>query len=135
MEAQAGHVALDARTVVVLLTVAPAGLQLGSFLLPPKDRYRVEAPVGALFPVEHGTAVRVVVLKRLRTEGIGGTDPLGHPTGDHGVVAVCLGHLGPTDLDALFGVLAEIVAAFALQDKACIRFLSSFKIGFQLKAV
>lgn len=117
VEAQSRHVALDPGAVVLLVSVALARVQLGGLLLAPEDGDGVEAAVRALLAVEHGTAELVVVLQGFGAESVGGADPLGHPAGDHGLVAIGHGHLGAADLHAGFGVFAEVVAALALEIK------------------
>ena len=114
VEAQPVHVALDGLAVVVFQPVAQARGQLGGFLLPPQDVDGVLAAGAALFAVEHGAAVVVVVLEGGGAEGVGGADPLGHAAGYDGLVDG-LNHLGAADLGAEFLVLAVLVAAVALE--------------------
>ena len=116
VEAQPVHVALDGLAVVVLQAVTQARGQLGGFLLPPQDVDGVLAAGAALFAVEHGAAVVVVVLEGGGAEGVGGADPLGHAAGYDGLVDG-LNHLGAADLGAEFLVLAVLVAAVALERK------------------
>ena len=108
--------ALDGLAVVVLQAVTQARGQLGGFLLPPQDVDGVLAAGAALFAVEHGAAVVVVVLEGGGAEGVGGADPLGHAAGYDGLVDG-LNHLGAADLGAEFLVLAVLVAAVALERK------------------
>lgn len=61
MEAETGHVVLDASAVVVLLSVTPAGHELGCLLLPSQDGNGIETSAGALLAVKHGTAVLVII--------------------------------------------------------------------------
>lgn len=115
METQPRHVVLDARAIVLLLSVALTRVQLRRLLLTPEDRDGVEASMGTFLAVEHGPAVLVVVLEGFGAEGVGGADPLGYSTGHYGLVSVGHCDLRTADFHSGLGLLAKVVAAFALE--------------------
>lgn len=121
VEAQPRHVALYARTIVLFLAITLARVQFRSLLLAPKNRNGVETSMGAFLAVEHGPAVLVVVLKGFGTEGVRGTDPLGHSAGNHGLIPVGHRHLRTAYFHSCLGVYAKIVAAFTLKIKLIMR--------------
>lgn len=114
VEAQLLHVSLYGEAVVVLAAVTLAHCQFSGFFLTAQYRYGVVTSERALFAVEHGAAIAIVIFEGLGAQRVRCTNPLGHSTRHYGFT-YGFHHLGPADFGAELLILAVLVAAVALE--------------------